>query len=89
MQKSDAYLNNINTGAELKIKQKTKKRFLFSMSYQVRCPTPGHLVGSEAACLVPVRTARRKRTESKYELRRKYPHFSCASGQKWTSVKLG
>lgn len=30
MQKSDAYLNNINTGAELKIKQKTKKTlFIF------------------------------------------------------------
>lgn len=86
MQKSAAYPNNIKAGAELKI---LKIRFLFFMPYQVRCPTPGHLVESEAACLVPVRTAQRKKTESKDELKRKYPHFSCASGQKWTSVKLG
>lgn len=57
-------------------------------SYQVRCPTPVHLAGSEAVCLVPVRRVVGGETQNKDELKMKYPQFCCVSCQKSTSVKL-
>lgn len=54
-------------------------------SYQVRCPTPDHLVGNEAACLVPVRRVMWRGTtikSNKDELRMIYPHFCCVFCQK-------
>lgn len=54
------------------------------VSYQVRCPTPVHLAGSEAACLVPVR---REKQTNKDELKMIYPQFCCVTCQKPTSVK--